>query len=190
MPDLAKSTGLISDEQQKRSQPSDRPTCDALTPLTYPCPHCPRKLRHLKLLNAHILNYHKTVASGSSHGSDSFIDIVTTQTTTTSTTASSPALQPMVITMSITSDRMSATPVSAATPLLRNLSPMPGASCEAKRLSRHTPSSINLRPSGGSESEISMSDIKVKSPLRDQTREGSRTTSAPEAQGKLVRRIS
>lgn len=35
------------------------------TPVIYPCPHCPRKLRHSKLLAAHIANYHKSVRDAS-----------------------------------------------------------------------------------------------------------------------------
>ncbi|KAA3678609.1 uncharacterized protein DEA37_0003888 [Paragonimus westermani] len=31
------------------------------TPIVYPCPHCTRRLRHSKLLAAHIANYHKDV---------------------------------------------------------------------------------------------------------------------------------
>ncbi|CAH8434527.1 unnamed protein product [Dicrocoelium dendriticum] len=35
------------------------------TPVIYQCPHCPRKLRHSKLLAAHIANYHKSAQDAS-----------------------------------------------------------------------------------------------------------------------------
>lgn len=31
-------------------------------PVVYPCPHCSRQLRNSKLLDAHIVNYHKSVS--------------------------------------------------------------------------------------------------------------------------------
>ncbi|GAA47580.1 glutamate receptor AMPA [Clonorchis sinensis] len=46
----------------KQSQPLVTAPPKSRPPVIYPCPYCPRQLRHSKLLAAHISNYHKDVA--------------------------------------------------------------------------------------------------------------------------------
>ncbi|TPP67367.1 hypothetical protein FGIG_07761 [Fasciola gigantica] len=61
-------------EKITKSKHTSMPTClrvahsvpsKSSPPVTYPCPYCPRQLRHSKLLAAHISNYHKDIRPSS-----------------------------------------------------------------------------------------------------------------------------